>query len=246
MDIQHNHSYLSADDRAIIAHGYGVELPHSLNLRFQYTEVELCANRIQREQCSPDEWEAICRQEAIRKSEAIHAVMDVISKAFICYQYDHDRSLTYRNRTWDLFFWCNSFSNTMRGYSMSGRDYSDTRLSFNEEHDTETRLNMYTKVLSLIETQFNEDPNLHLVVQYKLYRYQEKIDTKVKELLPQMLGHPCYYHQMDGKIVETEKGIFFMKKYARTRGYPLDNSKLLLLYWAQFEGKNKEDTQYGS
>lgn len=243
MDIRHDRFYISVDDRSIIAHGYGIELPNSLNFSFQYTEEELIANRKRRERCTPEEWDTLCRREAKRKSEAVHAVMDVISKEFVCYQYDPDRSFPYRDQAWELFFWCNSFFNTMRGSSMDGRDYSDTRLSFNSEHNVEKRLCIYKRVLELVDAQFKAHPNLHLVVQYKLQKDQEKIDAAVDAILPQMIGRPCCYGQMSGKIIKTEQGVFFQKKYARTKGYSLDNYRLLLLYWAQFED---EEVKYGT
>ena len=59
----------------------------------------------------------------------------------------------------------------------------------------------------------------------------KKIAEGAKAALSSLVGKKCTYGHMDGKIVETERGVFFVKKYAKSKGYKLSESDVLRLSW---------------
>ena len=80
---------------------------------------------------SADEGQALVMAAEARNS-VMNPLMDAIAQNFVCYQYEDTEPAPFRSCQWDLFFWCNDFSNTLHGYGLSGRDYSYFTLSFNE------------------------------------------------------------------------------------------------------------------
>lgn len=232
MRVWHDTSYVSEMDKQLIARGLAQESCYSLRFSFVYTPEEREQNRqmsMMSHSMSPECWRQICTQDAIRRSDAMHEVMEEISKQFVCYQYEEKKD--YEGPTWDLFFWCNSFNNTYRDSGLTSRDYSYFTLSFNSNHDLDKQKEICRKVLELLEAKYANWPNLDVAIQHDTKADTDKIQSAVKAALPVVLNYPCHYGNMVGKVVQTAKGYFFKKKYARKYGYRLSDEDILDLFW---------------
>lgn len=108
------------------------------------------------------------------------SVMAAIAREFICYQYEAEDPAPYGSSRWELFFWCNDFSNTLHGYGLSGRDYSYFTLSFNSAQTVEQRVAVCGRVLQFLETRFHSNPNLEVAVQYTTWYDKGKIKADAK------------------------------------------------------------------
>lgn len=234
MRIWHDTSYLTDRDKLIIDRGLARDGYHSLRFSFVYTPEEREQNRqmsMMSNSMHQERWHQICVQDAVRRSDAMHQVMDEISKQFVCYQYDKGQSLRYDDLSWDLFFWCNDFSSTFRGSGLPDRDYSYFTLNFNRQHDLVKQDEIRCKVLELLKSKYADWPNLDIANQHRALPDEPKIQAAVKAALPIVLNYPCQYGNMVGKVVQTTEGYFFKKKYARKYGYRLDDLDLLEIYW---------------
>lgn len=234
MRIWHDTSYLTDKDKLIIDRGLARKGYHSLRFSFVYTPEEREQNRqmsMMSHSMSPEHWHQICVQDAVRRSDAMHQVMEEISKQFVCDQYDKEQRLQYDDPAWELFFWCNSFNNTFRGSGLTDRDYSYFTLTFNSQHDLDKQDEIRCKVLELLESKYADWPNLDIANQHQAFPDAPKIQAAVKAALPIVLNYPCQYGNMTGKVVQTTGGYFFKKKYARKYGYRLDDLDLLEIYW---------------
>ena len=111
--------------------GYVAKDVHSLRFKYVYTEEEQAERHLlfERRQ-STMQWLNFCNKDVPMRSEHMAAIMDAISKSFICYQYDDESGVPYASYQWDLFFWCNDFYDTHPHSGLSGRDYSYFTLSF--------------------------------------------------------------------------------------------------------------------
>lgn len=114
---------------------------------------------------SPEAWAASADREALRRSKLMEPVMDAIAGEFVCYQYDHEKQLAFRSAEWDLYFHCNMLN--VSNASAAGRDYSYFTLTFNREHTEEKRLEIYSRIMRLLQERFADQPNLHISVQYR-------------------------------------------------------------------------------
>ena len=130
MNILHDKSSVKSSSAKWIDRGYAREDVHSLRLQYVYTPEQREANR---QICDdgPDEAHRRIKQAAESKNAVMASVMAAIAREFICYQYEAEDPAPYGSSRWELFFWCNDFSNTLHGYGLSGRDYSYFTLSFN-------------------------------------------------------------------------------------------------------------------
>lgn len=230
MNINLDRSHISLFMQELIQQGYAVEDLHSLRLSFEYTGEEMRANSDYYASHSREEWDARCVSAAQMRSADMFPVIEALSREFVCYQYDYDKDLAtpYASDQWELFFWCNDFSTTTRG-AISGRDYSYFTLSFNELMTTEQRRAICNRAIQFLTERFGSHPHLKVVVQYSVKRDDQKIADDAKAALPAMVGKKCVYSGMEGKIVQTEIGVFFMKKYAKKCGYPLSDLDILAI-----------------
>jgi hypothetical protein len=234
MRIWHDTSYLTDRDKLMIDRDLARDGYHSLRFSFVYTPEEREQNRqmsMMSNSMHQERWHQICVQDAVRRSDAMHQVMEEISKQFVCYQYDKGQRLRYDDLSWDLFFWCNDFSSTFRGSGLPDRDYSYFTLNFNRQHDLDKQDEIRCKVLELLKSKYADWPNLDIANQHRAIPDEPKIQAAVKAALPIVLNYPCQYGNMVGKVVQTTEGYFFKKKYARKYGYRLDDLDLLEIYW---------------
>lgn len=227
MTTKFDRSYISADTRELIERGYAREELDKLVFRFEYTKEEQAQNRAMAIKLSPEAWAASADREALRRSKLMEPVMDAIAGEFVCYQYDHEKQLAFRSAEWGLCFHCNMLN--VSNASAAGRDYSYFTLTFNREHTEEKRLEIYSRIMRLLQERFAEQPNLHISVQYRGSLDEEKIHRFVQQSLPSMDGKRCSYHGWEGRLVLVEDSIFFMKKRAKTRGYRLTPAEALLI-----------------
>lgn len=242
MTIIHDKTYISPSQKLLIERGYAVEDIHSLRIGFQYTEDEMRANMEYAKSHTQEEWTSECIEWGVRRSDEIQPVMEAIAEQFICYQYEPDCAIPFRSTDWELFFWCGDLYNKTDGKE-SGRDYSYFTLSFNDWMTTQQRMEILDRALAFLKENFSDMIHLHVAVQYGATTDDDKIMTDANAILPALLGKKCTYGRMEGKIVQTSNGVFFMKKYARTKGYKLTDTDILRISWKQEVGRYVEEEQ---
>ena len=180
MNILHDKSSVKSSSAKWIDRGYAREDVHSLRLQYVYTPEQREANR---QICDdgPDEAHRRIKRAAESKNAVMASVMAAIAREFICYQYESEDPAPYGSSRWELFFWCNDFSNTLHGYGLSGRDYSYFTLSFNLAQTVEQRAAVCGRVLQFLETRFHSNPNLEVAVQYTTWYDKGKIKADAKK-----------------------------------------------------------------
>lgn len=179
MNILDDRSFINSSSTKWMDRGYAREDVHSLRLQYLYTEEQQEANR-QMSDASPDQAYHNIRRAAESRNAVMASVMAAIAREFICYQYEAEDPAPYGSPAWDLFFWCNDFSNTLHGYGLSGRDYSYFTLTFNSAQTVEQRAGVCGRVLDFLETQFSSNPNLVVAVQRTIWYDERKIFADAK------------------------------------------------------------------
>ena len=232
MKIWHDRSYIKESDQELIQRGYAEEDLDSLRFRFTYTESEIEANRVFDRTHTSSERMADCARAAQLRSDVMAQIMAVIAEEFKCYQYDGEKKFSFSDSSWDLFFWCNSFYNTLHGMGVSGRDYSYFTLSFNENHSPAKRQDLCDAVLRLIQTKFPDHPNLDIAIQYEVRKDDARIIAEANNIAPKLDGRKCVYHAKEGRITKVGDDFFFLKKRCRKYGYRLGVLDLLRLAWS--------------
>lgn len=228
MRIWHDRSYITREDQEMISLGYAAEDFYSLRLSFVYSEDE-CARNRKLAMASEDNTRIRAAQ---MRSDEIESVVEAIAGQCACYQYRSDKEYPFDSDSWDLFFWCNSFLNTLPGVGGCRRDYSYVTLTFNSRHTPERRKEICEMVLNLIRTQFSAHPHLDVAVQYCTRVDQARIDREVSEAESRVLDKPCSYHLMEGRIIKHDGDFFFLKKRCRKYGYRLSGYELLRIAWS--------------
>ena len=122
MEIFHDHSYVSQAEREFISRGYACESFYSLRFSFVYTETQQAENHAYAEAVGTesDAWRVHVAASARRRSEHMERIVNLPAQNFKIYQYDKKETVPHSS-DWDLFFWCNDFSSTMRGL-LAGMD----------------------------------------------------------------------------------------------------------------------------
>ena len=116
MNLWHDKSYISPTGPEWVERGYAMYDVHSVRFQFVYTEEQKKANR--RAHTAADEGQALVMAAEARNS-VMNPLMDAIAQNFVCYQYEDTEPAPFRSCQWDLFFWCNDFSNTLQGCGLS-------------------------------------------------------------------------------------------------------------------------------
>lgn len=171
MKIREDRSHMNIDTRWF-EKGYAKEDVHSLRLQSLCTEAEAAANKQFYDSHTCEEWEQYIRQASLESSAAMKPVMEAIAQDFVCYQYDENIPVSYGSDRWDLYFWCNPFSDAA---DASERDFSYFTLTFNERQTLEKRKKVCQQVLDLLCSRFQEHPNLNVAVQYSIWFDHPKI-----------------------------------------------------------------------
>ena len=245
MEIKHDRSYISPADMEFVERGYGHEYVRNFRFYYVYTEEEQYANLAFAKKVGGDspEWRASCVEAAQRRSNHMLQVMEAIGAKHWCYQFnkDHDMKL-FKSDNWDLFFWCNDFYSTIRSSDLSGRDYSYFTLNFNDSQSAEKQKEVYESVMQIL-SQFQDDEHIEVAVQYDIALDEAKIKEDADRVSSSLIGKRTTYSptsglvlfpgfEMEGRIVEANGSLFFMKKRARNKGYLLSKADILRIYWA--------------
>lgn len=230
MNILHDKSSVKSSSAKWIDRGYAREDVHSLRLQYVYTPEQREANR---QICDdgPDEAHRRIKRAAESKNAVMASVMAAIAREFICYQYESEDPAPYGSSRWELFFWCNDFSNTLHGYGLSGRDYSYFTLSFNLAQTVEQRAAVCGRVLQFLETRFHSNPNLEVAVQYTTWYDKGKIKADAKKVQHLLDGRQYTYGTKEGKFVVENGQLLFHPKYAKKYNYRVDDSDILAICW---------------
>lgn len=159
MIIYHDTSYVKPSNAKWIAKGYAMEDIYSLRLQFLYTEAQQEENRMAHAAGIRDTVQL--RQAAEHRNAVMAPIMAAIAHNFICYGYTEEGPAPYLSNGWEVYFWCNNFSNTAHGCGLSGRDYSYFTLTFNERQTVIQRRELCERLLEFLDTHFKNHPNLH-------------------------------------------------------------------------------------
>ena len=230
MKVWHDRSYMSAEDEEFISRGYAVDDLFCVRISYEYAGSQKQENRKSAKKMTSAQWNDLCAEAAQCKSDYIFPVMEAISEAFPCYQYDSSSGLQYESPAWELFFWCNDLSTTTQG-KITGRDYSYITLSFNALHDPNRHKEICSRLLGFLTERFSELDNLSIAVQHRAHFLDEKINQEAAELAAKYAGAKCRYRNMDGRLIYTGNNVFFMKKWARSCGYKVSPREILRISW---------------
>ena len=230
MQITHDRSHISQGEQEFISRGYAHEDLYSLRFSYALTEAQEAENRAYADKVGldSDAWNARIASSARKHSDHMERIADVLARNFKVYQYDDEEAVPYKS-DWDLFFWCNDFSATMRGL-LSGRDCSYFTLSFNSQHDHERRQKVFNRAIRILEL-FSGDVNLEVAVQYTAVMDKAKIKRDAELAIPRIAGRSCTYGDMEGRVETNGEQLFFRKKRSRKRLYHLTDAEVLALSW---------------
>ena len=230
MQIIHDRSYIGQTSREFISRGYACESIYSLRFSFAYTEAQQAENRAYADQVGfdSDEWNTRVSRAALLKSGHMEPVAALLAKNLKVYQFDKNEDIPYRS-DWDLFFWCNDLSQTVRG-GLSGRDYSYFTMTFNENHGPDRRQRIYSRVMRILN-QFVDDPNLEIAVQYVAIMDDIKLQRDAEIAAPKLGGRTCEHRGMEGRLEWSGERLYFRKKRSRTYIYRLTDAEILALSW---------------
>ena len=230
MEISHDHSYVSQAEREFISRGYACESFYSLRFSFIYTDEQQAENHAYAEAVGTesDAWRVHVAASARRRSEHMERIVNLPAQNFKIYQYDKKETVPHSS-DWDLFFWCNDFSSTMRGL-LAGMDYGYFTLAFNDKHDHERRQKVYSRAMRILEL-FSDDENLHIAVQYTAIMDDAKIKRDAALAGLGIAGRNCVYNGMEGRVETNGETLFFRKKRSRKYVYRLTDAAVLSLSW---------------
>ena len=230
MIITHDRSYMSPTSLEFISRGYACESMHSLRFSFVYTEAQQAESSAYADKVGlgSDEWSARITRAAILKCSRMEPVAALLAKELTICQFDDDEDIPYRS-DWDLFFWCNDLSRTVRN-GLSGRDYSYFTMTFNNNHGQERRREVYGRAMRALD-QFADDENLEIAVQYTAIMDDKKIRHDAELAAPSLVGRTCAYGGMVGRIEQGSEYVYFRKKRSRKYIYKLTDAEVLALSW---------------
>lgn len=230
MQIRHDHSYVTQAQQEFISRGYACEGLYSLRFSYAFTEVQKAKNRAYADKVGlgSDAWNAHITSSARQRNGHMERIAAVLAQNFKVYQYDDREDIPYRS-DWDLFFWCNDFSATMRGL-LSGRNYSYFTLSFNDKHTPERRQEVYDRAMRVLEL-FADDVNLDVAVQYTAVMDEARIKRDAAVIAPKIAGRSCTYGNMEGRVEQGSERLYFRKKRSRKYIYRLTDAEILSLSW---------------
>lgn len=226
----HDHSYISQTGQEFISHGYACESIYSLRFSFIYTEAQQGENRAYADKIGlqSDAWSAHITASTGQRSKHMECIAAVMAQNFKICQYGSEDDVPYGS-DWDLFFWCNDFSSTMRGL-LAGRDYGYFTLSFNSRHSPDRRQEILDRAMRVLEL-FADDENLHVAVQYEAVMDDAKIEHDAKLAIPRIAGQKCVYSSMVGRVETNGEALFFRKKRSRKYIYRLTDTEILSISW---------------
>lgn len=228
MTVNYDKSYLPAGYEEFVSRGYAAEDIYHLRFDFCYTDEQRDENRREHDTLSEDAWRERCRLACEANNDFMHKVMETIAQRFVCYQYDkeQERKINYGSDQWDLFFWCGAWT---KESGLTGRNYTYFTLGMNEANTVEQNAELCKELLELLERAFGNSENLDVAIQYCLRWDKEKLANDAKLAAKKLVGKRVPYCGKDGRLVESNGKVYFMKKYARNKGYLVDDLDLIRL-----------------
>lgn len=228
MTVNYDKSYLPAGYEEFVSRGYAAEDIYHLRFDFCYTDEQRDENRREHDTLSEDAWRERCRLACEANNTFMHKVMEAIAQRFVCYQYDkeQERKINYGSDQWDLFFWCGDWT---KESGLTGRNYTYFTLGMNKANTVEQNAELCKELLELLERAFGNSENLDVAIQYCLRWDKEKLANDAKLAAKKLVGKRVSYCGMDGRLVESNGKVYFMKKYARNKGYLVDDPDLIRL-----------------
>lgn len=222
MNISHDRSYIAPTSEKWCTRGYAQMDLYSLRIQYVYTEEQ----QAQRRSSTPHS----LALDAQNRNAVMAPIMAAIAEKFVCYQYK-DTSTPYRSECWDLFFWCNDFSNTLHGCGLFGRDYSHFTLTFNEKQSVEKHIETCRRLLEFMEQHFLDNPNLDIVVQHCVRFDDEKLHQDASKLKAYLDGHPYTFNGKAGRLLQNNGVLLFRPKYSKRKFYRMTDTEILDLCW---------------
>lgn len=229
MIIYHDTSYVKPSNAKWIAKGYAMEDIYSLRLQFLYTEAQQEENRMAHAAGIRDTVQL--RQAAEHRNAVMAPIMAAIAHNFICYGYTEEEPAPYLSDGWEVYFWCNDFSNTAHGCGLSGRDYSYFTLTFNERQTVSQRRVLCERLLEFLDTEFKSHPNLHVAVQYSIWYDTKKIERDARKMQYLLDGRRHIYGGKEGRFFLESGELLFRPKYAKRTVYRVDRADILTICW---------------
>lgn len=228
MTVNYDKSYLPADYEEFVSRGYAAEDIYHLRFDFCCTDEQRDENRREHDTLPEDAWRERCKLACESNNAFMHKVMETIAQRFVCYQYDKEQEhkINYDSDQWDLFFWCGDWT---RESGLTGRNYTYFTLGMNKENTVEKNAELCKDLLELLERAFGDSENLNIAIQYCLRWDKEKLTNDAKLAAKKLVGKRVTYCGVDGRLVESNGKVYFMKKYARNRGRLVDDSDLIRL-----------------
>ena len=117
-------------------------------------------------------------------------------------------------------------------------------LTFNKRQNLSHRMDLCTRFLELVEKEFSDLENLRIDIQYGAMVYEKEIEKSAAALVDSLAGKRFTmdgtFHQSmfgfglqgDGRLVKSNGKLYWMKKYAKNRGYLMSPIDILRISWA--------------
>lgn len=230
MEITHDRNHITQVEQELVSRGYASEGLYSLRFSYAPTEEQKAASRARADAVGmgSDAWNAYITADAQRRSGHMERIAAALAQNLRIYQYGDQDEVPYGS-DWDLFFWCNDFSQTMQGL-LAGRDYRYFTLSFNGKHGPERRQEVYGRAMRVLDL-FANDADLDVAVQYEAVMDEDKARRDAALAIPGLAGRKCVYNGMEGRLETNGEVLFFRKKRSRKRIYKLTDAEVLGLSW---------------
>lgn len=212
-----------------IARGYACKDLHSLRLQFVYTDRERAENSEFDVTHNAAEQQRYRIQSCLSRSEAMAPIMETIAEHFCCYQYRHEDPVLFESDQWDLFFWCNSFTESMPGIEMPDRDNAYFTLNFNTKQTVEKRAEVCQRVLAFLHERFKNEVHLEVAVQYTVYWDDRKIHADVEKVKESLVGRHYSHGLKTGTLFLQDGCLCFKAKYVKKWFYKLRPIEILEL-----------------
>lgn len=98
-------------------------------------------------------------------------------------------------------------------------NYTYFTLTFNKCHTPKKRVEICSAVLALMVKRFMDCDALDVAVQFTVAWNNDKLESDAKTIAEKLDGKRMTYKGFDGRIVQRDGKVYFMKKYAKNIGY---------------------------
>lgn len=229
MIIEHSKTAIAKDDHLLISHGYAEDQIAQIRILFEYTDEQKEEN-LRNLGCDGKDKDAYLREDYRMRGEYMYPIISRLAEEFRLYQFTPDDTIRYDSGDWDLFFWCNRLENTAASLYMKGNDYSYMTLDFNARHTDEEQLAVYNRLMEFVQREFADRQNLRVVFCHFTRVFNKKLSADIPRMISTLDGKRFTLLGSDGRLVAHNNSLYWMKKYAKTRGVKLENSRIAKIY----------------